>query len=39
MRHIHSDGYCPVDQTERMGDAPCHMIERESFQVDAAVVS
>ncbi|XP_056593442.1 splicing regulator ARVCF isoform X2 [Triplophysa dalaica] len=26
------DGYCPVDQTERMGDVPCHMIERESFQ-------
>lgn len=26
------DGYCPMDQTERMGDAPCHMIERESFQ-------
>ncbi|XP_057177123.1 splicing regulator ARVCF isoform X2 [Triplophysa rosa] len=26
------DGYCPVDQTERMGHAPCHMIERESFQ-------
>ncbi|XP_065120646.1 splicing regulator ARVCF isoform X2 [Paramisgurnus dabryanus] len=26
------DGYCPVDPVERMGDAPCHVIERESFQ-------
>ncbi|XP_701001.5 splicing regulator ARVCF [Danio rerio] len=26
------DGYCSVDQPERAGDAPCHMIERETFQ-------
>ncbi|XP_016099048.1 armadillo repeat protein deleted in velo-cardio-facial syndrome-like [Sinocyclocheilus grahami] len=26
------DGYCTVDQTERAADAPCHMIERETFQ-------
>ncbi|XP_016370659.1 armadillo repeat protein deleted in velo-cardio-facial syndrome-like isoform X2 [Sinocyclocheilus rhinocerous] len=26
------DGYCTVDQAERAGDAPCHMIERETFQ-------
>ncbi|XP_073685558.1 splicing regulator ARVCF [Garra rufa] len=26
------DGYCTVDQAERAADAPCHMIERESFQ-------
>ncbi|XP_026076374.1 armadillo repeat protein deleted in velo-cardio-facial syndrome-like [Carassius auratus] len=26
------DGYCSVDQAERAGDAPCHMIERETFQ-------
>lgn len=34
-----SDGYCTVDQAERAGDAPCHMIEREAFQVSAHVVS
>ncbi|XP_016409561.1 armadillo repeat protein deleted in velo-cardio-facial syndrome [Sinocyclocheilus rhinocerous] len=26
------DGYCTVDQAERAADAPCHMIERETFQ-------
>ncbi|KAK7125252.1 hypothetical protein R3I93_020820 [Phoxinus phoxinus] len=26
------EGYCSVDQAERAGDAPCHMIERETFQ-------
>ncbi|XP_051542005.1 splicing regulator ARVCF isoform X2 [Myxocyprinus asiaticus] len=26
------DGYCTVDQTERVGDSLCHMIERETFQ-------
>ncbi|KAG1927558.1 armadillo repeat protein deleted in velo-cardio-facial syndrome [Pimephales promelas] len=35
----HQDGYCSVDQAERAGDAPCHMIERETFQVNAHVVS
>ncbi|KAG9263048.1 hypothetical protein AMEX_G23040 [Astyanax mexicanus] len=26
------DGYCSNDQSDRVGDGPCHMIERESFQ-------
>uniref|UniRef100_A0A9J7XZT0 ARVCF delta catenin family member a n=1 Tax=Cyprinus carpio carpio TaxID=630221 RepID=A0A9J7XZT0_CYPCA len=34
-----TDGYCTVDQAERAGDAPCHMIERETFQVSGHVVS
>ncbi len=33
-----ADGYCTVDQAERAADAPCHMIERETFQVDDHVV-
>lgn len=27
------DGYCSTDQSDRVGDGPCHMIERETFQV------
>lgn len=27
------DGYCTTDQNDRVGDGPCHMIEREAFQV------
>lgn len=27
------DGYCTTDQSDRVGDGPCHMIEREAFQV------
>lgn len=27
------DGYCNTDQSDRVGDGPCHMIERETFQV------
>uniref|UniRef100_A0A671N713 ARVCF delta catenin family member a n=1 Tax=Sinocyclocheilus anshuiensis TaxID=1608454 RepID=A0A671N713_9TELE len=34
-----TDGYRTVDQAERAGDAPCHMIERETFQVSGHVVS
>ncbi|KAG7322580.1 hypothetical protein KOW79_013926 [Hemibagrus wyckioides] len=26
------DGYCSTDQSDRVGDGPCHMIERETFQ-------
>ncbi|XP_047660420.1 armadillo repeat protein deleted in velo-cardio-facial syndrome homolog isoform X2 [Tachysurus fulvidraco] len=26
------DGYCCTDQSDRVGDGPCHMIERETFQ-------
>ncbi|XP_062869846.1 splicing regulator ARVCF [Trichomycterus rosablanca] len=26
------DGYCSADQSDRVGDGPCHMIERESLQ-------
>ncbi|XP_051540666.1 splicing regulator ARVCF-like [Myxocyprinus asiaticus] len=26
------DGYCTIDQRERVENAPCHMIERETFQ-------
>ncbi|XP_046717793.1 armadillo repeat protein deleted in velo-cardio-facial syndrome homolog isoform X1 [Silurus meridionalis] len=26
------DGYCSTDQNDRVGDGPCHMIERETYQ-------
>uniref|UniRef100_A0A672KDI2 ARVCF delta catenin family member n=1 Tax=Sinocyclocheilus grahami TaxID=75366 RepID=A0A672KDI2_SINGR len=39
MKLISENGYCTVDQTERAADAPCHMIERETFQVNDHVVS